>query len=311
MTSTNLQGPVNALGPSLSPTFGSNPQAAPSTFFQGVALRDPLTYPGTGHLRGFCSGLTYTLIDVAPAAMTTTAIAAAQSGVGGTALTLVSASGAGIVVGANVFNGVNNVTNASGVAITALAIQVAYGDIYSSATQGTAPQFFDPTKSLARNVRVTYAGTETTITGVRVAGYDLYGVLTSEDFGNNAGVAGTVSGKKAFKYIVSATPLGTGTSAGNISVGTGDVFGFPMLSSGFEYVSIFYNSALITSTTGYVAPDVTNPATRTTGDVRGTYAVQSATDGTKKLVVTMEQSVANALAATPSSLTSIYGQVQA
>jgi len=46
------------------------------------------------------------------------------------------------------------------------------------------------------------------------------------------------------------------------------------------------NNAAITATTGYVATVVTT-ATATTGDVRGTYALQTASDGT--LIVGVSQ----------------------
>ena len=94
----------------------------------------------------------------------------------------------------------------------------------------------------------------------------------------------TATGKKAFKFISGVTPSGT-LSGSNVSVGTQDVFGFPLRAASFPLVNIYWNSALITATTGFVGADATSPATSSTGDARGTYAVQSAADGVKKITV--------------------------
>jgi hypothetical protein len=125
--------------------------------------------------------------------------------------------------------------------------------------------------------------------------------------GPNATLA---SGKKAFKYLSSITYTGS-LSGSNVSVGTGDVFGFPIRSdvdvrenAGGD-VRVAWNGAAITATTGYLAA-VTLAATTTTGDVRGTYAVQSASDGAKRLVFTQSPSLANI-----SSSTGLFGVAQA
>ena len=95
--------------------------------------------------------------------------------------------------------------------------------------------------------------------------------------------ATTVNGKKAFKYISSVVPAFT--DANNYSVGTTDIYGFPLRSDFFSDVSINYNSAAITANTGFVAAVTTSPATSSTGDVRGTYALQLAADGSKRLSI--------------------------
>jgi hypothetical protein len=82
-------------------------------------------------------------------------------------------------------------------------------------------------------------------------------------------------------------------SGSNVTVGTGDVFGFPLRADFVHEVSIYWNSAAITASTGFVAAVTTSPATATTGDVRGTYAVQSSSDATKRLAILIRPSVAN------------------
>ena len=83
------------------------------------------------------------------------------------------------------------------------------------------------------------------------------------------------------------------TSASTVSVGTADVFGFPLRADAFAYVPIYWNNTLITASTGFVAAVTTDPATVSTGDVRGTYAVQTASDDTKKLQVFWRPNAAN------------------
>jgi hypothetical protein len=113
-----------------------------------------------------------------------------------------------------------------------------------------------------------------------VRGYDIYGFPMTEAITANG--ASTVSGKKAFKYIASVTPVGT---VGLLtSIGVGDVFGFPLASLLFSDVTINWSAGAIVASTGYVAGDW-SVATSTTGDSRGTYAVQTASDSSKRLIV--------------------------
>lgn len=141
------------------------------------------------------------------------------------------------------------------------------------------PKLYNPVCMLGRNVRITTSSGDVAVYTVR--GYDIYGFPMSEAITANG--ATTVSGKKAFKYISSVTPVGTVGAL--TSIGTGDVYGFPLASQAFQDVQINWAAAVITSSTGYLAGDWTAPATTTTGDVRGTYNVQSASDGSKRLVV--------------------------
>jgi hypothetical protein len=133
---------------------------------------------------------------------------------------------------------------------------------------------------VGRNVRLTSGGNDSGIT-FTVSGYDVYGYPMTETItGANIGVA---SGAKAFKYISAVTH--TGSVAGTLTIGTGDVYGFPLFSTSFQDVFINWNAGIIVASTGYTAGVTTNPATSTTGDVRGTYAVQSASDGSKRLTI--------------------------
>ena len=90
---------------------------------------------------------------------------------------------------------------------------------------------------------------------------------------------------------------------GNASVGTGDVFGIPYVATTRNSVLTAYNGAFVTTGT-FVAAVTTSPATTATGDVRGTYAVPSASDGAK--ILTLWIYVANA-----DTKAGLYGVTQA
>ena len=123
---------------------------------------------------------------------------------------------------------------------------------------------------------------------------------------SNAGIA---SGVKAFKYILSITT--NADVATTVKVGTGDVFGLPLRVDSFAYADVVWNNTAVTASTGFVAAVTTSPATATTGDVRGTYAVQSASDGTKKLQVFITCNTATMINNTNSStFTGPYGVTQ-
>lgn len=277
-----------------------NPDLAPSFFWGGIALLDPRLgyFPGgndANPVNGFAATGTYAIIDQAPSQLAANNIAAAQVPVAATPMTLVSASGAGITVASSVTN------FATGQIVTGLlAIDGAPGLV--SFGTNASPSLYDPTKALSRNLRFTSVGNDSSGT-VTIVGYDIYGLRMTETVTlSNATVA---SGKKSFKFVQSITPGGT-LSGSNLSVGTGDVYGFPLRIDDFVYSEIYWNGALITANTGFLAAVTTSPATATTGDVRGTYAVQSASDGTKKLQVFTDIKVANL-----GSSTGLFGVTQA
>ena len=271
-----------------------NPELGPSLFFGGVGILDPrpfYTYePGQDFGSATCGWLGVSRIlavNQVPSTLSTTNMANAVTPVSGTALTLTAGTG--------VTSGVTIQSAASGQNVSNLfALDGAAGRV-SFGSSGTI-QLYDPTKSISRNVRITTAAGDSAV--YTVAGYDIYGYPMTEAI--TASGATTVSGKKAFKYILSVTPVGTvGATA---SVGTGDVYGFPIYSATFLIgadadVAISWAGAAITATTGYTA-GVTTTASATTGDVRGTYATQSASNNTNRLIVTQSPAVANIASAT-------------
>jgi len=298
-----IEGPVvvfktNPQGSSGSGSANQNPQEAPSLFHQATAMLDPRIqftyYPGSAVSRKSYGFLASEVIvcNAVPSAISAVNIAASQSP-GAGAITLVSSSGAGITVSTSITRGDTGATVTGLLAIDTAFAGVGFG-------QDTTVNMWDPTKAISRNVRLTSGGDDSGIV-FTVSGYDLYGFPMSEAItGANAGVA---SGAKAFKYISGVTH--TGSVATTLTIGTGDVIGLPLRADYFSECRIFYNNAAITASTGFVAAVTTSPATTTTGDVRGTYALQAASDGTKRLQIYMSPSVNNI-----SSITGQFGVAQ-
>lgn len=285
--------------------------AAPSIDFLASGIQDHrLPYNSRGSsanqpgVLGWYGGATTVTVNTVPAVAATANIAALANAVSGTPMTLRASTGAGITVlstsvPAVLFPVGRSV--AAGVVIGALPSLVSFG---VSASGGFNTSFYN---------RDTYVGRCISVSGVSggaggnflASGYDIYGYPMSQLITVAAG-ANTVNSTKAFKIITSVTPQFS--DAHTYSVGTADIFGFGMYVNLWESTLIRYNGAMITASTGFTAGDVTAPATTTTGDVRGTYAVQSATDGTKRLSLGATPTL-TAIAANPT--TGLFGQNQA
>ena len=236
-----------------------------------------------------------------PSAIATANIAALANVVTGVPMTLVAASGAGITVlssAAPAFFMPTGLNLIAGVVIDGLPTLQVFGQGGNFQTG-----FYD---------RSTYVGRGVSITGVAggaggnflVSGYDCYGYAMTQLVTVAAG-ANTVNTAKTFKAITSVVPQFT--DAHNYSVGTADIYGFGINTNYFGDVFVEWNNAFITASTGYVAA-FTGVSTNLTGDVRGTYAVQSASDGVKRLILqatpTLSQIVSN-------PTTGLFGVAQA
>ena len=135
----------------------------------------------------------------------------------------------------------------------------------------------------ARNVTLTSTGALTGVT-VTINGFDIYGqAMSVARAGPNNNTVATL---KAFKEILSVTVSGAvGT---NMSVGFGDVLGLPVRVVDIGYIqSVKYGQLLADDAGTAVAADVTSPATAATGDVRGTYALSVASNGARRLIMSI------------------------
>jgi hypothetical protein len=180
--------------------------------------------------------------DIVPQALVTNNIAASQTPAAAGSLTLTAGTS------------VKSVTTAGGVSVYQL--------------------------DCPRAVQLTTAsGTIVTSRNLTVSGYDYYGQAMSEVIatGTTSSAVANVAGKKAFFQITSIAISGSLPVA--ITVGTTDVLGIPVRVFNVSYVaSVKSNNALAQDAGTFVAAD-TATATTTTGDVRGTYAPATASNG--------------------------------
>lgn len=295
MSISAFSGPVIAFGGGVPGTASDyNADRGPSLFDQGIGLMDPrgpFTYlPGQRAGQptyGFLGTTGIATLSVVPSTLAVANIAASQVPVAATPITLVAATGAGITVAQTITRSDTNVAVTGLLAIDGPSSGKPFGQ--GPTGTGGSVYIWDPTTLLARAVRVVSVGNDSTATFV-VRGFDIYWFPMVETItGANAG---TATGKKAFKYIQSITPAGT-LSGSAVTVGTTDIIGLPIRSDFFGEFEANVNSAWITANTGYVAPDATSPATATTGDVRGTYALQTASNGTVRVMLFSSPSVNN------------------
>ena len=175
--------------------------------------------------------------------------------------------------------------------VSAAVIYAAAGSATLAA--GTSAQSFIRTDGVTviqldcpRAVSVTTASGSPTSANFTVSGYDYYGQAMTEVIASGTVASTTTNGKKAF-YQISSIAVSAGTTVA-VSVGTSDVLGCPIRFTDIGYViSAGWANALAEDTGTAVVADMTNPATSTTGDVRGTYAPSSATNGVRRLVMSL------------------------
>ena len=121
----------------------------------------------------------------------------------------------------------------------------------------------------------------TTARAFTVSGFDYYGQAMSEVI-TVATAATAVTGLKAFYQVSGVTIAGSATA---VVVGTSDVLGIPVRVANVAYVaSVKSNNTLAQDAGTFVAAD-TATATTGTGDVRGTYAPATASNGIVRTVM--------------------------
>jgi hypothetical protein len=264
--------------------------------------------PRYGVRAGLASGQTMTtgfydcsqvmVIDQVPSTIATANIAALANVTSGTAMTLVAATGAGITVttAATPVLQTNNVVPSGARVIDSVPAVISFGASGAVVCQ-------DPRTSIARAVSITGVASGTG-GAFKVAGYDLYGIAQNETITATSG-ATTTNGAKGWKFITSVTPQFT--DAHNYSVGTTDIYEFPLAAYFWGDATITWNNGIMTANTGFVAA-VTSTATATTGSTRGTYLLQAtASDGTRRLRII--QSILPYAAGQTNGSSSLFGML--
>lgn len=274
------QGPVPGLPNAPQPAVtNDNPDFGPSLFWAGIGVRDIryLARIGAGaNVGGYpnqdvawkLSGAGIDAINAVPNPAVSNNIAASQATTVGGLMTLAGAS-----------TGVTVLTTPltilpTGNVVPAGALVFDGNPTWLGSGQSGAFAFFNPANSISRCLILAGSGSNVTIRG-----NDVYGTPITQTLG-----AGNTT--KAFKFIRSITSNAIATG---VTIGTNDTIGLPLYASSFAELKINYGNTataptLITSGTGFVA-GVTSTASASTGDTRGTYALQTPSDGTLKLTV--------------------------
>lgn len=304
MTVSATAGPIIVFGneatPPGMPARGAqlNPDAGPSLFYAGSGILDPRAaytyYPGQSPdsptVLGWQSA-DIIAVDAAPLALAANNIAASQALTPATPMTLASVSAGDITVGDTLRNAVTGAT------VTALRIGPKPAGL--SAGSSSYADIWDPATVYSRGVSITSVTTSLATATFTVVGYDSYGYPQTEAItGPGAGL--TVVGKKTWKWITSVTP--SAAPGSNATVGTADLFGFPVRCASFPYITVYWNGAI--QLTGTILPADATTATSTTGDVRGTFAASPASNGTIRLVVFITIPVAGMAVTTNAALIS-------
>lgn len=140
-----------------------------------------------------------------------------------------------------------------------------------------------------RAVSITIGTGTITATNVTISGYDYYNQPMTQVISTGTTQSTTVNGKKAF-YQISQVAV-AGNCGGTIAVGTSNIFGSPVrIIDGGYIIDPGWAGQLAPDTGTFVAADMTNPATSSTGDVRGTYAPNTGTyspNGQNRLVLSI------------------------
>jgi len=135
-----------------------------------------------------------------------------------------------------------------------------------------------------RAVTVTATGANTATYIIR--GFDVYGQPMSQLIA--APSTSTVATLKAFKTVTSVTNANATAGTNGLTVGFNDTLGLPVAVSAIIYVqAVKWDVALLDNAGTVVVADATSPATTATGDVRGTYLPSTASNGTRRLVMTI------------------------
>lgn len=255
VTSTPTQGSHFSDGVRTGPVLNSKYNVAPNVLLPSTLNGSPLDSVPPGVYMTPTS-----LLDIIPAAVSATALAAAQTMAAAGYVTLVTTTSRAVTV----LSSFGGYTGPAGASVFKLDVP--------------------------RNVTITgLAGS--VATNFTVFGLDQYGMPMVEQIAY-AGGAVTTAGKKAF-YVIRGVYAQAGTTD-DVSVGIGNVFGLPYYVPQTNYLFTHqWNNVLAADAGTFVAGDPvatlqtdnTYTSGATNGDVRGTYAPSDAADGLKRLTL--------------------------
>jgi hypothetical protein len=286
-----------------------NEERGTSLYDLGTGFADPrIPYaykPGSAvgtPIVGFFDNLG--LVDYIPATASSNALVSNGSSTVNGSLTL-TATGAGVIA-------TTIVAPESGQTVTVFALDSTAATLPMG--QAGTVQLWNPAAGAGRCISVTASSSGSTGATVSIAGRDMYGIKMTELVTLSTATAPAVgTSQKAFKYISSITASTTFT-AGFI-VGTTDTFGFPLklaycgVSTVVNLLASSFSSAVavaLSSASTTLASTATT-SNSTNGDVRGTYASTTASNGTLRFQIVQNMTANQMAAITSTNHASVFG----
>jgi hypothetical protein len=316
MAITAHSGPQINFGVTLSSSGAQmdyNSERGPSLFDLGTGISDPRTpfCYGPGSAVGtdvmawpgsYGGGV---LVDGWPTAISTNGLALTQTATSFSTSTLTPAALTLIALTSQTQNATwtTIVPTTGTTAVSVLALDLVQGAASSTPVSGATPtistrlpfgvsgtvNFWNPQGMISRNVQFCNNSSQDLITTLcKISGYDVYGYAMSEIIPFSTSGSATSAGKKAFKYIASAVVYSTGGAivSSLVSLGAGDVYGFPIRLDSPAYTRVYYGPSATptpvgSSGTAFTIASTVATATSTTGDVRGTLTASGASNATQ------------------------------
>jgi len=160
-----------------------------------------------------------------------------------------------------------------------LGAPAAASSTFLAASQGIAANAAAVLAATVLDVPRNVVAAWTTSAKITVTGTDVYGAVLTE---GNASAATSFTGAKAFKTI---TSIVSDTAITGFTAGTGTVLGLPFfIPSSGHVIARLENGAAVTTGT-LTAGVFTAASSSTTGDVRGTWAPNTAPNGSNNYTV--------------------------
>ncbi len=321
MTVTAFSGPTVQFGTVMTSTAGTgllgqdvehNGQRAPAVADLGDMMMDPrVAYayqPGSNvTVQSFGFYNNSGIVDYVPTAITNSAsafvaLATVSTGVTG-AFTLAAASSANGTYSTTIVAPETGQATGTLIAIDSTAAVLPFG---SFGTIGA----WNPAAGTGRNITINKSSNLDAGTYI-VIGRDMYGYKMTEQI--TASSSKNVFGIKAFKYISAIINTTTPTST-SVSIGFGDIYGFPWavaytgMNAQVAVLASKFSSAVLVALTS--ANTALASTAATPPDVRGTYASSTASNGTIRLQMVVQPSAVNIAAITSTNVAPLFGGTQ-
>ena len=280
-------------------------------------MTDPRAFyqykPGAGPstpVYGFYQNRGY--VDFVPTLGASALVAAATVSTGVTTFTLTGSSAVGTYETTIIAPETGQATGTL-LAIDSTAATVSFG-------QSDTITVWNPAAGTGRAISITTSSSGDGGT-YSIYGRDMYGYKMTETISVSQGTTNSsgysITGQKAFKYISAITNTSTPTST-SVSIGLSNTFGFPMKTTyagsdlDIRILASAFSSAVpvALSSANMINASTAATATSTTADVRGTYASTTAPNGTVRLQISVNPTVAAISAMSVSDMSPLFGVAQ-